>query len=144
MSVSDMREPGIVAGILMSNSSGSINVSMAVELTVEVRRPHGMNGPAVEMSRFTVEVIRIGVDMEEGNREHPQGRPGQEGHAKPRKSFTLCLHYFIKNSTSYPCIKSRTLYYDRTGRSVKIIFSALVSRDLLRGSKPHPQAGHKS
>jgi hypothetical protein len=56
---------------------------MALELAVEVRRPHGVDGSAVNMPDFSVPVIRLRVDMEQGSGEHPYGCPTQDHQPKP-------------------------------------------------------------
>ncbi len=46
-----------------------------LEFAIEVRGPHRMDRAAMNMSRFSVTVIRIGMHVEQGHHEHPQSRP---------------------------------------------------------------------
>lgn len=72
---------------------GSIKLPVTVELAVEVRRPCHVNDPTVNVLCFSMSVIRFGMDVKQGNRQHPHGCPDQDSQAKPGKFFTLCLHY---------------------------------------------------
>jgi hypothetical protein len=65
---------------------------VVVILAVEVRGPHGVDGSAVDMPDFSVPVIRLRVDMEQGSGEHPYGCPTQDHQPKPRDSVTTRSH----------------------------------------------------
>jgi len=56
---------------------------MAAELTIEIARQHRMNRPAVDMSGFSMMVIRFRMHMEQGDCEHPHGQPHEDCHARP-------------------------------------------------------------
>ena len=103
MFVSDVRRLRKVADALLYWLFRSINLSMAVALAIEVLRPHRMNGPAMNMSRFSMTMIRFGMDMKQRSREHPKGCPQQNRHARPRACFTLRLHHTFRLAQFFEC-----------------------------------------
>ena len=60
-----------------------IDVSVVVELTGKVWRPCSMDSPAMEMSGFSMPMVRLGMDMEQRCGKHPQRCPGQDSHSTP-------------------------------------------------------------
>ena len=103
MFVSDVRRLCKVADAVLYWLFRSINLSMAVALAIEVLRPHRMNGPAMNMSRFSMTMIRFGMDMKQRSREHPEGCPQQNRHARPRACFTLRLHHTFRLAQFFEC-----------------------------------------
>jgi hypothetical protein len=71
----------------------SITLLVVVEFAIKVRRPHRMDGPAVNMPRFSMTMIGFGMHMEQGNHEHPHRQPQNYPEAKTQKHFTLCLNH---------------------------------------------------
>lgn len=53
----------------------SSNLLMAVELAVEIRRPNRMNGPTMDMPRFSMTMIRFRMNVNQRSREHPERYP---------------------------------------------------------------------
>jgi hypothetical protein len=74
-----------MADTILCGLIGSINLLMAVELTIKVRRPHGVDGPTVNMPYLSMTMIRFGMDVEQGNRQHPQGRPYNDRRTSPQE-----------------------------------------------------------
>jgi hypothetical protein len=72
-----------------------INVLWVIKLAVKILRPNRVNGPTVDMSRFWMTMIRIGMDMKQRNHEHPHGRPDQDSHPRPRERSKIYSHVTI-------------------------------------------------
>ena len=62
------------------------NRSMIIdrELTVQVRGKNSMDRAAVNMTRISMPMVGLGMDMNQWGGEHPYGRPHEDRHAKPR------------------------------------------------------------
>lgn len=55
---------------------------MVLHLALEIGRHDRMNSPAMEMAYLSMKVVCVGMYMEQGNREHPQGGPRQDSDSK--------------------------------------------------------------
>ena len=88
-----MRELREIADTTLRGLFGPINLPVAVELTIKVRRPRRVDGPSVEVPYFSMTMIRFGMDMEQGSREHPHGGPHDDRQTSPRECSTLWLHF---------------------------------------------------
>lgn len=62
--VPSVRVEGKVCNTILRGNPCSITVPMALKLAVKVWRPNRVNGPAVNMPRFSVAMIRFGMHME--------------------------------------------------------------------------------
>ncbi len=76
MTVAGVRELYESAGTALRSPLCPINLMVAVELTIKIRRPYRMDGPAVNVTDFSMPMVRFRMDMKQGSREHPQRRPG--------------------------------------------------------------------
>lgn len=85
MAVAGMRE-------LCRAADGILMIFVAVELTIEVRRPDSMESSPMGVPGLSVMMIDIGMNMEQRRCEHPQRRPDQDSHARPVRLFALQLH----------------------------------------------------
>lgn len=84
MAVARMRELCKVADTTLRGLLSPVNLPMAVEFTIKVRRPCGVNGATVNMPYFSMKMIRFRMDVEQRSREHPYGCPDEDDHARPR------------------------------------------------------------
>lgn len=84
MPVAYMRELCKLADTSLCGFFDSIDLPVAVELAVEVWRPRHVNCPAVEMSFFSMLMVRFGMNMEQRRCKHPQRCPDEDSHPTPR------------------------------------------------------------
>lgn len=59
-----------------------VTVPVTITFTLKVRRPDGMDEATVGMPFFPVLVIRFGMHVNEGNRQHPESDPREHHQAK--------------------------------------------------------------
>ena len=59
-----------------------------IEFTVEVRRPHRVDRPTVNMPNFSMTMVRFRMHMEKWNCEHPKTQPEQYRETKVRGHVT--------------------------------------------------------
>lgn len=59
-----------------------VTVPVTITFTLKVRRPDGMDETTVGMPFFPVLVIRFGMHVNEGNRQHPEPDPREHHQAK--------------------------------------------------------------
>lgn len=84
MPVAYVRELCKLADTFLCGFFDSIDLPVAVVLAVEVRRPRHVNRPAVDMSFYSMLMIRFGMNMEQRHREHPKRCPDEDSHPTPR------------------------------------------------------------
>lgn len=78
--LSDVHSSG--RGVTRRRSTLSMSPVM-VEFTIEVRRPHRVNRPAMHMPCFAVTVIRFGVHVDQWHQKHPCRRPQRHDKTEP-------------------------------------------------------------
>lgn len=70
-----------------------VNVSMVVKFTLKIRRPNRMDQPAMGMPVCSVAVIRIGMDVNEGNQQDPESDPRKHYHTEQATFSALISHH---------------------------------------------------
>ncbi len=70
-----------------------VNVSTMVKFALKIRRPNRMDQSTVGMPICSVAVIHIGMDVNEGDQQHPESDPHQHHHAEQTIFSALISHH---------------------------------------------------